>query len=104
MAGHDIRWPGSTRGPAIVATLWRGWDGHPIEVVTLAERNSFECPYCTSSHVDRLFLASLNLDTCACLACGARWDEDATTGEFRGRAASASAFGLGDWGVGRRDT
>jgi hypothetical protein len=68
--------------------------------VTVAERSSFECPYCTSSHVDRLYLASLNLDTCACLACGARWDEDSTTGEFRGRAASGSAIGLTDWGTG----
>jgi transcription elongation factor Elf1 len=57
----------------------------------MAERTSFECPYCTSVHVDRLFLVSVNLDTCACLACGARWDEDATTGEFKGRVTSASS-------------
>jgi hypothetical protein len=68
--------------------------------VNVADRNNFECPYCTSNYVDRLYLASLNLDTCACLACGARWDEDSTTGEFRGRAASGSAIGLTDWGAG----
>jgi hypothetical protein len=83
-----------------MATVGRSDGTYPIEVVILAERSSFECPYCTSSYVDRLFLASLNLDTCACLACGARWDEDATTGEFRGRAATGSMVGH-DWGTGR---
>jgi hypothetical protein len=40
--------------------------------------------------VRRLYLASVNLDSCECQACAARWDEDATTGEFRGRAETAS--------------
>ena len=50
----------------------------------------FECPFCTSHEVDRLYLASLRLDSCACLSCGARWDEDAESGEFRGRGARSS--------------
>ena len=50
----------------------------------------FMCPFCTSHEVDRLFLASLRLDSCACLSCGARWDEDAESGEFRGRSSRAS--------------
>ena len=50
----------------------------------------FTCPFCTSHEVDRLFLASLRLDSCACLSCGARWDEDAESGEFRGRGARSS--------------
>ena len=50
----------------------------------------FTCPYCTSHEVDRLYLASLRLDSCACLSCGARWDEDADSGTFRGRASRSS--------------
>jgi len=52
----------------------------------------FQCPYCDSFEVDRLYLASLKLDSCVCLACGARWDEDATSGEFRGRASRSSVL------------
>jgi len=52
----------------------------------------FQCPYCESFEVDRLYLASLRLDSCACLTCGARWDEDATSGEFRGRSSSSSVM------------
>jgi hypothetical protein len=52
----------------------------------------FQCPYCESFDVDRLYLASLRLDSCVCLACGARWDEDATSGEFRGRASRSSVL------------
>jgi hypothetical protein len=50
----------------------------------------FTCPFCTSHEVDRLYLASLRLDSCACLSCGARWDEDADSGEFRGRGSRSS--------------
>lgn len=50
----------------------------------------FTCPFCTSHEIDRLYLASLRLDSCACLSCGARWDEDAESGEFRGRASRSS--------------
>jgi transcription elongation factor Elf1 len=52
----------------------------------------FQCPYCESYEVDRLYLASLKLDSCVCLACGARWDEDVTSGEFRGRASRSSVL------------
>ena len=54
------------------------------------EDGHFTCPFCTSHEVDRLYLASLRLDSCACLSCGARWDEDAESGEFRGRASRSS--------------
>ena len=54
------------------------------------EAEHFQCPYCSSFEVDRLYLASSRLDSCACLACGARWDEDATSGEFRGRSSRSS--------------
>ena len=56
------------------------------------ESEHFTCPYCGSFEVDRLYLASLGLDSCACLSCGARWDEDATSGEFRGRASQSSVL------------
>jgi hypothetical protein len=52
----------------------------------------FQCPYCDSFEVDRLYLATLNLDSCVCSACSARWDEDATSGEFRGRASRSSVL------------
>ncbi|MGH9245903.1 MAG: hypothetical protein ACRD29_16610 [Acidimicrobiales bacterium] len=63
----------------------------------MGERTSYDCPFCGSAHVDRLFLASRSLDICACLSCGARWDEDASTGEFRGRASSASVLAPRLW-------
>lgn len=50
------------------------------------------CPFCEAYEVDRLYLASLRLDACACSSCGARWDEDATSGAYRGRTADRSAF------------
>ena len=54
--------------------------------------DSFACPYCNSHEVDRLYLATLRLDSCACLSCGARWDEDAASGAFRGRATRSSVL------------
>jgi len=50
------------------------------------------CPFCNSYDVDRLFLASLNLDSCECASCGARWDEDKGSGEYLGRAQPASVL------------
>ncbi|MEO6988452.1 MAG: hypothetical protein ABI239_07380 [Aquihabitans sp.] len=54
------------------------------------ESAHLRCPYCQSYDVTRLFLGALRLDSCDCRACGARWDEDPATGEFRGRASRAS--------------
>ena len=53
--------------------------------------DSFACPYCNSHEVDRLYLASANVDSCRCRACGARWDEELGSGEFRGRSERQSA-------------
>lgn len=50
----------------------------------------FACPYCASHDVDRLYLASLDVDACACLSCGARWDEEPRTGRLRGRGTRSS--------------
>ena len=36
-------------------------------------------------------LASANVDSCRCRACGARWDEELGSGEFRGRSERQSA-------------
>jgi hypothetical protein len=47
------------------------------------------CPFCAAYEVDRLYLASFNLDSCECGSCGARWDQDPDTGMFRGRASRA---------------
>jgi hypothetical protein len=48
------------------------------------------CPFCEAYEVERLFLASLRLDSCACGSCGARWDEDPVSGDFRGRSSPES--------------
>lgn len=48
-----------------------------------------QCPFCEAYEIDRLYLASLRVDSCICTACGARWDEDTSTGEYRGRQSHA---------------
>ncbi|HVE95142.1 MAG TPA: hypothetical protein VNB24_09490 [Acidimicrobiales bacterium] len=50
------------------------------------------CPFCASYDVDRLFIATANLDCCECAACGARWDEERGTGEYRGRSKRSSVL------------
>jgi hypothetical protein len=45
-----------------------------------------QCPFCEAYEVERLYLASLRVDSCACSSCGARWDEDPISGEYRGRS------------------
>ena len=50
------------------------------------------CPYCGAYGCSRLYLASLRLDSCECSTCGARWDEDPDTGQFRGRASRQSVL------------
>ena len=50
-----------------------------------------QCPFCQGYDVDRLYLASLHLDACACSSCGARWDEKVGTGEFVGRGEQRHA-------------
>jgi hypothetical protein len=57
-----------------------------------ADPGHLACPFCSAYEVERLYLASLALDSCVCTICGARWDEDATSGEFRGRASSSSVM------------
>lgn len=49
----------------------------------------FRCPFCNSYDVNRLFLAGINVDSCDCSSCGARWDEDASTGAYLGRQSQA---------------
>jgi hypothetical protein len=57
-----------------------------------AASHHLRCPFCEAYEVERLYLASLCLDSCACGSCGARWDEDAATGEFRGRSSESSVI------------
>ncbi|MCD9623089.1 hypothetical protein [Rhabdothermincola salaria] len=52
-----------------------------------SSRRPLECPYCNDCEVERLFLASFGLDSCQCGSCGARWDQDARSGQYRGRAS-----------------
>ena len=52
----------------------------------------FQCPFCNSYDVSRLFVASLRMDSCECSACGARWDEVAGSGEYKGRSTRSSVL------------
>jgi hypothetical protein len=54
------------------------------------EPGHLQCPYCNSYEVRRMYLASLRLDACECGGCGARWDEDASSGAYRGLASRES--------------
>ncbi|MGH9150799.1 MAG: hypothetical protein ACRD0F_10735, partial [Acidimicrobiales bacterium] len=45
-----------------------------------------QCPFCNAYGACRLYIASANIDTCHCTACGADWDEDAGSGAYLGRA------------------
>jgi len=49
-----------------------------------------QCPFCGAYEVDRLFIGTLHVDSCTCQGCGARWDEDAATGRYRGRGTMES--------------
>ena len=62
---------------------------YPAAVSSDGGQGRLQCPYCDSYEIDRLYLASLRVDSCVCSSCGARWDEDAATGEFRGRQSQA---------------
>ena len=63
----------------------------PVGWRTVSEDNGrLQCPFCEAYEVERLYLASLKLDSCECRACNARWDEDSSTGAYRGRGSSTS--------------
>jgi hypothetical protein len=51
-----------------------------------------QCPFCAGYEIERLYLASLQVDACACASCGARWDERVGTGEFVGRGSKATVL------------
>lgn len=51
-----------------------------------------QCPFCGGYEVDRLYVASSRVDSCACLSCSARWEEDAATGAYRGRSPLESGI------------
>ena len=51
-----------------------------------------QCPFCSDYDVDRLYLASLDMDSCVCGACGARWEERFQSGDFAGRGDPASVL------------
>jgi transcription elongation factor Elf1 len=50
------------------------------------------CPFCNSYDVARLYIASVNIDSCECATCSARWDEECGSGHYRGRANRASVL------------
>jgi hypothetical protein len=51
-----------------------------------------QCPFCEAYEVDRLFIGSLGVDSCTCQGCGARWDEELSTGRYRGRGSVESVL------------
>jgi hypothetical protein len=51
-----------------------------------------QCPFCEAYEVDRLYIGSVHLDSCTCLSCGARWDEDTETGRYCGRGDTDSVI------------
>ena len=63
-----------------------------MNVTRAAGVGHLACPFCAGYEVDRLYVASANLDSCECLTCGARWDEDRASGEYLGRASKASVL------------
>ena len=50
------------------------------------------CPHCAAYDVERLFVASLRMDSCHCLTCGRRWDEELDTGHRRRPTGRASVL------------
>ena len=60
--------------------------------VVADQQGHLACPFCNSYDVSRLFVASLQMDSCECTTCGARWDEDAASGEYKGRANRSSVL------------
>ena len=56
------------------------------------EVGHLQCPYCNSYDVMRLFIATTNTDACECCTCGARWDEERGSGQYRGRANRSSVL------------
>ena len=49
------------------------------------------CPFCGSYEVERLFVASIHMDSCHCSVCGSAWDED-TGGHYRARGDGGSVL------------
>ncbi len=52
----------------------------------------FACPFCNSFDVSRLYIASIGIDSCECLTCGARWDQERETGKYCGRSDRTSVL------------
>ena len=77
-----------------------GWLGNPATESTrgltkddMDDRTGhLQCPFCEAYEVDRLFIGSLRVDSCTCQACGARWDEDTSTGAYRGHGCVESVI------------
>jgi transposase-like protein len=55
-------------------------------------KGRLSCPFCEAYEVQRLFVASVKLDSCLCSSCGAGWDEELGSGEYRGRSHTSSVL------------
>jgi hypothetical protein len=53
---------------------------------------SLACPSCGSYDVERMYVAQVRLDACACSGCGERWDEDKASGNRRSRSDRSSVL------------
>ena len=67
--------------------------GYARRPVSDDESGRLQCPFCDDYDVDRMYLGSYGMDSCVCLSCGARWDEDPVTGAFHGRATRSRTTG-----------
>lgn len=84
---------GVNRLRPVARLRWAGMEGPDRAAESESKDSSrFRCPYCGSYDIARLFIATVRLDSCECSACGARWDEEAGTGQYRGRSSRSSVL------------
>ena len=56
------------------------------------DNEHFACPFCNSYDVNRLYIAGADVDSCECSGCGARWDQERSTGKYLGRSDRSSVI------------
>jgi transposase-like protein len=64
----------------------------PREESQEGDGGKLSCPFCASYDISRLYIASIDVDTCECASCGARWEEERGSGQYRGRSAKSSVL------------
>ena len=57
-----------------------------VALVPDTDSGHFACPFCNSYDVNRLYIAGADVDSCDCSSCGARWDQERSSGKYLGRS------------------